>query len=299
MGTEVSVQLWSDDPSLAERAMQSVLNEMSRVDGQFSPYIADSELSKINRHAFKAPVTVTTEMFRLLSAANSVSELSDGAFDVTFSAAGKLYDYRQARVPKTSELKLAISAIDYRHLLLEAEDSTVRFKHRGTHIDLGGIAKGHAVDRSISVLKKLGIRHALVSAGGDSRLLGDRRGKPWVTGIKNPRGEDTLLMVPLENIAISTSGDYERYFIDSESGVRHHHILNPQDGKSVAELRSATVLAQDSTTADALSTTVFVLGVKKGLELINSIPSVDAIIIDASGLLHYSKDLQRLASSRQ
>lgn len=295
MGTEVSVQLWSDSEELAQRAIQSVLDEMQRVDQQFSPYIDNSELSQINARAYATPVKTSAEMFQLLVAAESVSHLSKGAFDITFSAAGHLYDYRQSRQPSDSELEEAMSAINYQHVVLLANDSTVRFDHPGTRIDLGGIAKGHAVDRGISLLKDLGVEHALVSAGGDSRLLGDRRGKPWVTGIKDPRGQESLLMVPLDNVAISTSGDYERYFIDSKTGERHHHILSPTTGRSVSELRSATVLAVDSTTADALSTTVFVLGVEKGLELINSIPSVDAIIIDASGLLHYSDNLQRLA----
>ncbi|MFK7732230.1 MAG: FAD:protein FMN transferase [Pseudomonadales bacterium] len=295
MGTQVSVQLWSDSVQRAESAMQRVLDEMQRVDRQFSPYIESSELSQINAKASATPVKISAEMFQLLRAAESVSRLSSGAFDITFSAAGHLYDYRESLLPTASQLDEAIRAIDYRHVELNDVDSTVGFSHRATRIDLGGIAKGHAVDRCIKLLQKLGIEHALVSAGGDSRLLGDRRGKPWVTGIKDPRGEDSLLMVPLESVAISTSGDYERYFIDSKSGLRHHHILSPKTGKSVGELRSATVLAADSTTADALSTTVFVLGIEQGLRLINSVPSVDAILIDASGLLHYSNDLQRLA----
>ncbi|MEM8500046.1 MAG: FAD:protein FMN transferase [Pseudomonadota bacterium] len=299
MGTEVSVQLWSDSEQIANDAMRSVLAEMQRVDKRFSPYIANSELSKLNKLAYAGPVKVSTEMFQLLASAESVARLSDGAFDITFSAVGHLYDYRQARQPSASELNGAISAVSYQHVVLNAGDSTVRFSHPGTRVDLGGIAKGHAVDRGIHLLKTFGIRQALVSAGGDSRLLGDRRGQPWVTGIKDPRGRESLLMLPLDNVAISTSGDYERYFIDSETGERHHHILSPKTGKSVSELRSATVLAEDSTTADALSTTVFVLGIEKGLRLINNIPSVDAIIIDANGLLHYSSDLQRLEKSQR
>ncbi len=299
MGTEVSVQLWSDSEEVAEQAMQAVLDEMQRVDQRFSPYIASSELSKLNKHAYAAPVKTSAEMFQLLASAESVSRLSDGAFDITFSAAGHLYDYRQSRQPTASQLQEAISAINYQHVVLIAKDSTVSFSHPGTRIDLGGIAKGHAVDRGIRLLEGLGVDHALVSAGGDSRLLGDRRGKPWVTGIKDPRGEESLLMVPLENVAISTSGDYERFFIDSETGERQHHILSPKTGESVSELRSATVLAGDSTTADALSTTVFVLGVENGLRLINSIPAVDAIIIDSKGLLHYSDDLQKMSKSQR
>ena len=159
-------------------------------------------------------------------------------------------------------------------------------------IDLGGIAKGYAVDRSIELLARAGIRNALVSAGGDTRVMGKRREWPWQVGIRDPRKDGIVSMIPLEDAAISTSGDYERFF--EQDGVRYHHILNPGTGDSAREVHSASVIGMQATDTDALSTSVFVLGVNKGLALINRIPDTEAIIIDNRGLLHYSDGLARI-----
>jgi thiamine biosynthesis lipoprotein len=157
-------------------------------------------------------------------------------------------------------------------------------------VDLGGIAKGHAVDRCIAILVQAGITDASVAAGGDSRIVGDRNGHPWTVGIRHPRRENEMSAVlPLVDTAISTSGDYERFF--ERDGIRYHHILDPQTGRSAAGAWSVTILGPDATTTDALSTSVFVLGVERGLSLIDRLPGVDAIVIDPQGQLRYSEGL--------
>lgn len=296
MGTEVRLELWADDERRAREAIADVMLEMREVDARFSPYIDDSELSLINRQAASRAVPVSREMFELLTAAQRVSEMTAGAFDITYATVGKLYDFRQRQRPSSTARQERLAAIDYRHVRLQADPFSVRFARDGVSIDLGGIAKGHAVDRAIARLAALGIKHAMVSAGGDSRLLGDKRGRPWVTGIKDPRGSEPLLLIPLQATAISTSGDYERFFIDADDDKRYHHILVPNTGEPARSIRSATVIGADATTTDALSTSVFVLGPAKGLHLINSIPGYDAIIIDEHGLLHYSAELQHASS---
>ncbi|MDX1697544.1 MAG: FAD:protein FMN transferase, partial [Thiohalobacterales bacterium] len=177
-------------------------------------------------------------------------------------------------------------------VLLDEADSSVRFLHAGVRIDLGGIAKGYAVDRGIALLADAGIKAGLVSAGGDTRVLGKRWERPWQVGIRNPREEGIVSMIPLEDAAISTSGDYERYF--EQDGVRYHHILNPGTGDSARALHSVSVIGKEATATDALSTSVFVMGVEKGLALINRIPDTEVIIIDNKGLLHYSDGLARV-----
>jgi thiamine biosynthesis lipoprotein len=159
-------------------------------------------------------------------------------------------------------------------------------------IDLGGIAKGYAVDRSIALLRDAGTENALVSAGGDTRVIGKRWKHPWQVGIRDPRKQGIMTMIPLEDAAISTSGDYERYF--EQDGVRYHHILNPGTGDSAREVQSTSIIGQSATDTDALSTSVFVLGVAKGLDLINRTADTEAIIIDNKGLLHYSDGLARV-----
>jgi len=180
--------------------------------------------------------------------------------------------------------------VDYRQVQVDRSARTIRFLRKGVRIDLGGIAKGYAVDRSIERLRALGIAHAMVNAGGDTRLLGDRRGKPWIVGIRDPRNEGRMVTrLPLADEALSTSGDYERYF--EEEGVRHHHILVPGTGRSARGVRSATVLGADATLTDALSTTVFVLGVERGMQLIARLPGVEAVVVDDEGRIYYSDGL--------
>jgi thiamine biosynthesis lipoprotein len=186
--------------------------------------------------------------------------------------------------------------VGWQHLELDPARRTLRFARDGMCIDLGGFAKGHAVDNATAILKSLGIAHAFVSAGGDSRVIGDRRGRPWTIGIRDPRRESGVVAVlPLEDVAISTSGDYERYF--EEGGVRHHHLIDPATGTSPRAVRSVTILAPDGLTAEALSKCVFVRGVEQGMRLVESLAGVDAVVVDAEGALHCSSGL--LAGGRQ
>jgi thiamine biosynthesis lipoprotein len=263
---------------------------MHRIDRAMSPHKPDSELSLINREAAQRPVRVSAEMARLLDRANDFSTLSGGAFDITYAAVGQLYDYRRRVRPTEAELAQARTLVGYRGLLLDKAARTVRFERDGMRIDLGGFAKGHAVDNAALILHDRGIRHAIVSAGGDSRVIGDRRGRPWTIGVRDPRrpGEMSALL-PLEDISISTSGDYERYF-DAE-GVRFHHLIDPATGRSPRGVHSVTVLADDGLTTEALSKSVFVLGVEKGLRLVETQRGVDAVIVDACGALHFSSGL--------
>ena len=185
----------------------------------------------------------------------------------------------------------ARACVGYRNLHLDMKARTVRFARAGMRIDLGGFAKGHAVDNATAILRHRGIRHAIVSAGGDSRVIGDRRGRPWTIGVRDPRraGEMSAVL-PLVDTSISTSGDYERFF--DEGGVRFHHVIDPASGRSPASVHSVTILAEDGLTTEALSKSVFVLGVNQGMQLVESLPGVDAVVIDAAEQLHYSTGLQ-------
>lgn len=293
MGTRIHIELWHEQPAVAQAGIAAVMAEMTRIDQLMSPWIASSELARINREAANGWLPISAEMSALLARSLEFSRLSDGAFDITFASAGFLYDYRKAQRPQGPALQQAASHIDWRQLQLDVAHSRLRFGKPGVVIDLGGIAKGHAVDNAINRLKALGITHALVTAGGDARLLGDRRGRPWLVAIKDPRAADKeAVVLPLADVAVSTSGDYERYFV-AEDGTRYHHILNPKTGDSARLVQSVTVIGADATTTDGYSTTVFVLGVERGLALVNQQPGVDALIIDANHKLHLSRGLTR------
>ncbi|MEO6185243.1 MAG: FAD:protein FMN transferase [Steroidobacteraceae bacterium] len=291
MGTRCAVEVWATDRSEGEAAIEAVLADMRRIDALMSTYKPDSEISRVNVNAAKGPVPISAELFSLLETSQQYSRLSAGVFDITYASVGYLYDYRQHVKPDEKAIDVALNSVDYRQLKLDAARHTIAFGRPGMRIDLGGIAKGYAVDRGIEILKARGLAHAMVNAGGDTRVSGDRFGKPWVIGIRHPdRKDEVALKVPLVDAAFSTSGDYERFF--DEGGVRYHHILNPKTGKSPHEVRSVTIIASNATRTDGLSKTVFILGPKAGLEFINKLPDADAIVIAADGKVSYSKGLQ-------
>jgi len=290
MGTAIRVELWCEDKRAAQAAMAAVMDEMHRIDRTMSPHKADSELSIINRDAAQAAVPLSDEMYRLVERSIAFSKLSDGAFDITYASVGQLYDYRNGIAPTPEALERARAAIGWRHLILDPIGRSLRFAREGVRIDLGGFAKGHAVDTSAAILARRGITNAIVTAGGDSRILGDRRGRPWSIAIRDPRREgEVVAVLPLEDTAISTSGDYERYF--ERDGVRCHHVIDPRTGRSPDRIRSVTILAPDGLTSEGLSKSLFVLGVERGMQLIESQAGVDAVVVDAAGALHCSSGL--------
>jgi thiamine biosynthesis lipoprotein len=290
MGTRIHAELWHEDPIRAQALLEQVLDEMRRIEAEYSPYIEESELSRVNREAGRDWVETTPEMIDLLLKSARVSMMTDGAFDITYASIGRYYDYRKGRRPDDDAIREALEAINYEFVEIDASSRRVRFAHPQVYIDLGGIAKGYAVDRCIELLAAAGITQASVAAGGDSRIIGDRNGEPWTVGIQDPRHEDSVaVLLPLVDTAVSTSGDYERFF--EEDGVRYHHILDPRTGDSARDSWSVTILGPEATLTDGLSTSVFVLGPEKGLALIDRLPGIDAIIIDAEGQLRYSADL--------
>lgn len=290
MGTNIRAEVWHPSPEQGKLALNAVMQEMERINQLMSPYIESSELSKINKYAASEPTPISKELYDLIALSIALSKETEGAFDITFASVGFLYNYREKQKPDTADVELLLNAINYEHIVLNNDKQTIFFKHPDVKIDLGGIAKGHAVDNAIKLLADRGIEHALVTAGGDTKLLGDRRGRPWIVGIKDPRkAEKQAIVLPLEDTALSTSGDYERYF--EENGKRYHHILSPKTGKSVEQVQSVSILGERSTLNDALSTAVFVLGVQEGMNLINKTPGYDAIIIDNARKVHYSDEL--------
>jgi thiamine biosynthesis lipoprotein len=292
MGTRITVELWSEDRDKGEQAIDAVLDSMRHVDETMSTYKPTSEVSQVNAHAADGPMPITKELFDLLTAAREYSVLTEGAFDITYASVGYLYDFRGHVRPNDAQIEKALPAVDYRHVLLDPQKQSVQFSQKGVRIDLGGIAKGYSVDRGIDVLKSLGITRAYVSAGGDSRIIGDRFGKPWMVGIRDPtKGEGSVITrIPLVDAAISTSGDYERYF--EEGGVRYHHIIDPHTGHSASKVRSATIIGPYATRTDGLSKTAFVLGPEKAMEIYNRIDDIDAIIVKLDGTVIHSKGLE-------
>lgn len=290
MGTRVSVELYADDDVRGRELVADVMREYHRVDDSMSTYKPDSEISRVNAHAADAPMVIGEELFSLVERSLELSVASGGAFDITYDSVGYLYDFRAHQRPTDRQIEERLGAVDYRHVVLDRGKRTIFFKAKGVRINLGGVAKGYVVERAAAMLRARGVEHALLNAGGDTRVIGDRRGQPWIVGIRHPRvADEVVTRLPLVDEAISTSGDYERFF--EENGHRYHHIINPVTGRPTEGILTVTVIGPDGTLTDGLGTAIFVLGAEKGLELIESYPAYETIIVDATGKVSYSKGL--------
>jgi FAD:protein FMN transferase len=291
MGTRIYVELWDTDPVHGEASIDAVMAEMRRIDDLMSHYKPESQLSKINQHAAEAPVVVDKELFDLIKLSTHYSEITEGAFDITYASVGYLYNYPNHVHPTEEQIKAALPAVNWRNMKFDEAHHSVFFEHKGMRIDLGGIGKGYAVDRGIQILQKRGIQHAVVTAGGDSRIIGDHMGRAWLVAIRHPDDPNKVVTrIPLSDAAMSTSGDYERYF--DENGVRYHHIIDPRTGHSASKVRSATIIGPTATQTDGMSKTAFVLGAEKTLEIINRMPEYDAVFVKPDGKVLYSNGLR-------
>jgi FAD:protein FMN transferase len=291
MGTRCAVELWSDDAAKGDAAITLVFDDMRRIDHLMSTWKEDTEISLVNRDAGKHPVKISEELFRLLQTSVKYSELTRGAFDITYASVGYLYDFKRHIHPDQAAIAAALPGINFRHMVLDPKKFTVYFMRPGMRIDLGGIAKGYACDQGVAILKRFGVTNAMVMAGGDTRLLGDRRGRPWMVGIRHPDNKNRIVLsMPLADVGISTSGDYERFF--DEGGIRYHHIIDPKTGHSPTGVRSVTIIGPTATDTEGWSKGVFIKGPVEGIRLIEQYPEMDAVVVDKDGKVWYSKGLE-------
>jgi thiamine biosynthesis lipoprotein len=290
MGTRVSVELWQDDEARGRELVNEVMEDYRRIDREMSTYKPDSEISLVNAHAAEQPMVISAELYSMIDRSLQLSVASHGAFDITYDSVGYLYDFRARKRPTDAQIEQHLGAVDYRHVVLDPNSSTVHFTQPGVRINVGGIAKGYTVQHAADMLRAKGVEHALLNAGGDTRVIGDRRGQPWIVGIRHPRLENEVITrLPIVDEAISTAGDYERFF--EEDGKRYHHVINPRTGKPTEGILTVTVIGPDGTMTDGLDTAIFVLGAEEGLEMIKKYPEYEAIIVDSTGKISYSSGL--------
>ncbi len=292
-----TVPVTPGEPSAALAHAEAVFDVFRDVDERVSEWREGSPLTAINRAAGAAPVPVPDDLFALVTRGVEIGELTGGAFDVTWAALWGLWDFRavEPRVPSTEEIAERVALVDYRRVELEDGDTggapTVRLPEKGMAIGLGGIAKGYALEQSARVLRSRGVESFLLVAGGQVVAAGGKGDGAWRVGIRDPRGprEDLFALLSLHDGSLSTSGDYERYFV--LDGVRYHHVLDPRTGRPSRGVRSATVVADDPVLADALSTALMVLGVEKSLALVESLAGVEVALVDDRGELFVTPGL--------
>ena len=280
----------------AEAATEAAFKEIERVNSLLNNYDPKSEISQINNSAGQKAVGISPETLEALAAAKNFASLSGGALDITIGPLLKLWGFAQeepgdkVEPPPLAVLDQTRKLVDYRLVQLDAIKGTARLAEKGMWIDVGSFTKGYVVDRAARVLKKQGITQALITAGGTILALGTKTGgMPWQVGVRHPRKEGKLLdTIPLKGGAISTSGDYERFY--RHQGRRLCHIIDPRSGRPVEAVRSISVIAPTAMASDALSTSLFVLGTEEGLSLVKNLPGVEAMIVDQEGKVHYSPD---------
>jgi FAD:protein FMN transferase len=295
MGAEAHLTAWTADRDAAITAFEAVFDEFERLDALMSHWREDSDIVRLNEAAGRAPVVVSPEVMEALRVARDVGDWTDGAFDVTFGAltdAWKFDHDQDNRIPPAGDLEWRARLVDYRALDLNLSARTAYIAARGMRAHLGGIGKGYAVDRAAAILRSKGVDNFMIQFGGDLYVAGHRGDRPWRLGIRDPRGpaDSSFAAIDLTDAALSTSGDYERFFM--RGGRRYHHILDPDTGEPARECRSVTIVSENATLADALSTGVFVLGPEKGMALIERLPAVEAVIVSADNRVLVSSGLK-------
>lgn len=291
MGTVVEITVAYRSEVQARAAIKEAMGEFQRIDDLMSSFKPDSLVSRVNQTGSVAKVPVGKEVYGVLREAIAISDASSGAFDPTIWPISQLWGFDQGgRIPIPEMLREKLRLVGYRNVILDYSTHSVGFYIEGMGLDLGGIAKGWAVDWAMEKLTARGIRNAIIDAGGDLRIIGTRPGKDfWRIGVQHPRDSGTLLMsFDLKDTAIVTSGDYERFFI--AEGVRYHHILDPSTGQPARGCQSVTVLAPTAAEADACATAAFVLGPSKGLTFLRSRPGVRGVIVGADGELQWTDE---------
>ena len=283
LDTVVDLMVVSPSERHAHEAMEAAYAEMSRIEALLTRYDDDSQIARINKRAGSEMVLVDREVQEILQRSLHYAVRTDGLFDITIGALIDLWGIGTDRehVPDSEELQRTLQYVDYTYLEIP-EDGGVRLRFPEVTLDLGGIAKGYSIDRAIEILRSYTITSALLNAGGDIRGFGTKiDGTAWRIGVRHPRDSGILGVVELQDRAIATSGDYERYFISQ--GTRYHHIFVPHTGMPARGCQSVTILAQTAEKADVLATTVFLLGPQRGLAFIEEQTSIEGMIVNSNG----------------
>ena len=293
MGSNFELVAIHPNEELRKSAISSAISEIKRIESLISSWNPDSETTKINRAAGVKPVHISTELFDLIERAIKVSKLTDGAFDLTFNSSDDIwnFDQRIMDVPDSNVVAASVRKIDYRKIILNRNNQTAFLELKGMKIGFGAIGKGYAANRAKKIMTDHGIESGMVNAGGDVISWGHMAGgDPWQIGIADPSKEKKYIAwLNISDLSVVTSGNYEKFV--TINGRKYGHIINPKTGWPVEGIQSVTLVSPDAELSDALSTSVFVLGVNKGLELVNRLKNVECLIIDDNNKIWTSRQL--------
>jgi thiamine biosynthesis lipoprotein len=294
MGSRFDVTVVANDSIEGNKYIDTAVAEITRIEKLISSWDVNSQTSEINRNAGIKPVKVDSELFELIERAIGISKLTDGAFDISYASMDKIwkFDGSMTTMPSEEEITASVSKVGYQNILLDKENSTVFLKLEGMKIGFGAIGKGYAADKAKNLLISKGVPSGIINASGDMNTWGKQpNGKEWKVAITNPMDKNKVFaLLPITNGAVVTSGNYEKFV--NFNGTRYSHIIDPRTGYPSTGIISVTVFAPKAELADALATSVFVMGKEAGLDRINQLPKIECIIIDGKGNITKSKNIE-------
>ncbi len=294
MGNRFEISVVSEDETWAERRIEEAVGEIQRIEALLTTFKEDSQTNQINAQAGITPVKVDHEVFELIRRSLRISELTQGAFDITYGSIDKSlwnFDTHMTSLPDAETARRMVRLINYRNVILNETEKSVFLKQKGMRIGFGGIGKGYAAEMAKRLLLKKGVENGVVNASGDLTTWGKQpNGEPWTIGIADPNAKNQpFSYLNISNIAVATSGNYEKYALIN--GIKYSHTIDPKTGLPVTGIKSVTVLSANAEIADAMATPVTVMGVRVGLDMINQMQGVACIIIDDHDRIFTSKNI--------
>lgn len=295
MGNQFEITVVSDDKEFAEHCINEAVREISRIETLLTTYNENSQTNQINKYAGIQPVQVDKEVFDLIARSIKISQLTQGAFDITYGSVDKSlwnFDTTMSALPDKATAKQSVRLINYRNIVLNQENSTVFLKEKGMRIGFGGIGKGYAARCAKKLLQKMGIISGIVNASGDLATWGTQPdGKSWTVGIADPNSRnEPFSYLNISDLAIATSGTYEKFVVIG--GKRYSHTIDPKTGLPVSGIKSVTVICPDPELADAMATPISVMGIQPALYLINQMKDIACIIIDDNDKIYTSNNIK-------
>ena len=294
MGSRFEITVVANDSNQAHELIDTAVAEITRIEKLISSWDENSQTSEINRNAGIRPVKVDVELFDLIERAISISKLTDGAFDISYASMDRIwtFDGSMKVMPSAEDIAISVSKVGFQNIILDKTNSTVFLKLKGMKIGFGAIGKGYAADKAKDLLIAKGASSGIINASGDMSIWGKQpNGKEWKVAITNPMDRNKVFaLLPITNGAVVTSGNYEKYV--TLNGKKYSHIIDPRTGYPSTGIISVTVFAPKAELADALATSVFVMGKEVGLDRINQLPKIECIIIDDEGNVLKSKNIK-------
>ena len=294
MGSDFEITIVDDDEYNANYLLDIAIKEISRIEKLISSWDKNSQTFQINLNAGIKPVKVDKELFNLISRSLKISGLSQGAFDISYASLDKVwyFDKKMMEIPLEDEIRKSVSKVGFRNIILDKENQTVFLKIKGMKIGFGAIGKGYAADKAKFILLKNNVKSGIINASGDLTAWGKKpSGKDWMVAIVNPLNKSKIFSwLPVENKAVVTSGNYERFI--NFNGKLYSHIIDPRTGYPSQGILSVTIFSENAELADALATAVYVLGEEIGMNLINQLKGIDCIIINDKSKIIKSKNIK-------